>query len=98
MEKEDVIGALSYLFGLYQNQDFTSSESGDLNAKQGEDKSETDNAQMVYSVDDIDHLGNKRVRMVGELVAEQVEIGLSRLARLVQDRLNFSKTEEVTPQ
>ncbi|MFA5392923.1 MAG: DNA-directed RNA polymerase subunit beta' [Candidatus Ratteibacteria bacterium] len=98
LEKEDVIGTLSYLFGLYQNQDFASSESGDLDAKQVETKSKTDSEQMIYSVDDIDHLGNKRVRMVGELVAEQVEIGLSRLARLVQDRLNFSKTEEVTPQ
>ena len=50
------------------------------------------------AVDDVDHLGNKRVRMVGELVAEQVEVGLARLSRLIRDRLNLVKAEETTPQ
>ena len=49
-------------------------------------------------VDDIDHLGNKRVRTVGELVGEKVEVGLTRLARLIKERMNFSREKRMLPQ
>jgi len=48
-------------------------------------------------VDDIDHLGNRRVRTVGELMQNQFRIGLSRVARAMKDKMTIKKSEEVTP-
>ncbi|GMW02715.1 MAG: DNA-directed RNA polymerase subunit beta [Candidatus Hydrogenedentota bacterium] len=48
--------------------------------------------------DDIDHLGNRRVRAVGELLANQVRIGLVRMERTVRERMNFQDEEQLTPQ
>ena len=47
--------------------------------------------------DDIDHLGNRRVRTVGELVKNQVRIGLLRLERVVKERMSTIATEAITP-
>ena len=49
-------------------------------------------------LDDIDHLGNRRVRAVGELLANQVRIGLVRMERTVRERMNFRDEEQLTPQ
>jgi DNA-directed RNA polymerase subunit beta len=49
-------------------------------------------------LDDIDHLGNRRVRSVGELLANQVRIGLVRMERTVRERMNFQDEEQLTPQ
>ncbi len=49
-------------------------------------------------LDDIDHLGNRRVRAVGELLANQVRIGLVRMERTVRERMNFQDEEQLTPQ
>jgi DNA-directed RNA polymerase subunit beta len=46
------------------------------------------------SVDDIDHLGNRRVRSVGELIANQFSVGLSRMARLVRERMSIASDPE----
>lgn len=48
--------------------------------------------------DDIDHLGNRRVRAVGELLSNQVRIGLVRMERTVRERMNFQEEDELTPQ
>ena len=48
--------------------------------------------------DDIDHLGNRRIRAVGELLQNQYRIGLSRLERVVRERMTTHDTEDVTPQ
>jgi len=48
-------------------------------------------------VDDIDHLGNRRVRSVGELLQNQVRIGLNRLERIIKDRMTSAETERLTP-
>ena len=47
--------------------------------------------------DDIDHLGNRRVRAVGELVQNQVRIGLSRMERMVKEKMTLVDAEEVAP-
>ncbi|MGC9361558.1 MAG: DNA-directed RNA polymerase subunit beta, partial [Candidatus Syntrophosphaera sp.] len=47
-------------------------------------------------IDDIDHLSNRRVRTVGELLQEQYKIGLSMIARIIQERMAISNTDEVT--
>ncbi len=49
-------------------------------------------------LDDIDHLGNRRVRAVGELLSNQVRIGLVRMERTVRERMNFQDEEDLTPQ
>jgi DNA-directed RNA polymerase subunit beta len=49
-------------------------------------------------LDDIDHLGNRRVRAVGELLSNQVRIGLVRMERTVRERMNFQEEDQLTPQ
>ena len=48
--------------------------------------------------DDIDHLGNRRTRSVGELLAGQFNIGLTRMARTIRDRISLHDAESITPQ
>ncbi|MBI4429102.1 MAG: DNA-directed RNA polymerase subunit beta [Ignavibacteriales bacterium] len=50
------------------------------------------------TVDDIDHLGNRRVRTVGEQLAQQFNIGLSRMTRTIRERMNLRDTETIAPQ
>jgi DNA-directed RNA polymerase subunit beta len=50
------------------------------------------------STDDIDHLGNRRVRTIGEQLASQMSVGLSRMARTIKERLNIGDSEKLTPQ
>jgi DNA-directed RNA polymerase subunit beta len=47
--------------------------------------------------DDIDHLGNRRVRLVGELLSNQFSIGLTRMARTIRERMSLRDEEQVTP-
>src|SRR5499427_7078594 len=47
--------------------------------------------------DDIDHLGNRRVRSVGELLANQFNIGLARMARIIRERMSLQDQEQITP-
>ncbi len=49
------------------------------------------------STDDIDHLGNRRVRSVGELLQNQVRVGLNRLERIIRERMTVSDAEALTP-
>ena len=50
------------------------------------------------NVDDIDHLGNRRIRSVGELLQNQFRIGLSRMERVVRERMTIQDMENATPQ
>jgi DNA-directed RNA polymerase subunit beta len=52
----------------------------------------------IESVDDIDHLGNRRIRTVGEQLAQQFNVGMSRMARTIKERMNMRDTENFTPQ
>ncbi len=49
------------------------------------------------STDDIDHLGNRRVRSVGELLQNQVRVGLNRLERIIRERMTVSEADSLTP-
>ena len=55
-------------------------------------------ANGVGSIDDIDHLGNRRLRCVGELLQNQFRIGLSRMERVVRERMTIQDLEIITPQ
>ncbi len=51
-----------------------------------------------YDTDDIDHFGNRRVRSVGELIANQIRIGLARMERVIKERMSTQDAEAITPQ
>ena len=51
-----------------------------------------------YETDDIDHFGNRRLRSVGELIQNQIRIGLSRMERVVRERMTTQDVEAITPQ
>src|SRR5699024_10666433 len=52
----------------------------------------------VGNTDDIDHLGNRRLRSVGELLQNQFRIGISRMERVVRERMSIQDTSSITPQ
>ena len=52
----------------------------------------------IGNIDDIDHLGNRRLRTVGELLQNQIRIGLSRMERTIKERMTTQDITEVTPQ
>ncbi len=54
--------------------------------------------EMKSQVDDIDHLSNRRVRIVGEQLGQQFAIGLARMARTIRERMNSRDAEQLTPQ
>ncbi|WP_017324838.1 DNA-directed RNA polymerase subunit beta [Synechococcus sp. PCC 7336] len=51
----------------------------------------------IGQTDDIDHLGNRRIRSVGELLQNQVRVGLNRLERIIRERMTVSESESLTP-
>lgn len=51
-----------------------------------------------YTLDDIDHFGNRRIRTVGELIQNQFRIGLSRMERVVRERMSMQEPDDITPQ
>ncbi len=54
--------------------------------------------ELIGNADDIDHLGNRRIRAVGELLQNQYRIGLSRMERVVRERMSTQDIDEITPQ
>ncbi len=81
LTREDVVATLKYLLMLYNG------ETEFLEGKQ----------TIKIGLDDIDHLGNRRVRSVGELLENQIRIGLVQMARLVKEHMNNQDKANVTP-
>jgi len=84
----DMLAAYSYMLNLvdiYDSLDLASDDRVNLMSRIG-------------LLDDIDHLGNRRVRSVGELIQNQFRIGLSRMERVVKERMSLSEVDSVTPQ
>ena len=54
--------------------------------------------ELDYETDDIDHFGNRRIRPVGELLQNQIRVGLSRMERVVKERMTTQDVEAITPQ
>ncbi|MFB9630222.1 DNA-directed RNA polymerase subunit beta, partial [Nonomuraea helvata] len=59
---------------------------------------ETSMGEALVEVDDIDHFGNRRIRSVGELIQNQVRLGLARMERVVRERMTTQDVEAITPQ
>ncbi|TWE07289.1 DNA-directed RNA polymerase subunit beta [Rudaeicoccus suwonensis] len=86
LSTEDIVATIKYLVMLH---------AGETTMKGYRDGQEVD---LRVEVDDIDHFGNRRLRNVGELIQNQVRTGLSRMERVVRERMTTQDVEAITPQ
>ncbi|WP_394216869.1 DNA-directed RNA polymerase subunit beta [Brachybacterium vulturis] len=79
---QDVVAAIKYIVALHDGvSEYTSTDGRDIRVE----------------TDDIDHFGNRRIRAVGELIQNQVRTGLSRMERVVRERMTTQDVEAITP-
>ncbi|WP_330184729.1 DNA-directed RNA polymerase subunit beta [Nocardia sp. NBC_01503] len=83
LTKEDIVATIEYLVRLHQGDRMMTAPGG---------------AEVPVDVDDIDHFGNRRLRTVGELIQNQIRVGLSRMERVVRERMTTQDVEAITPQ
>ncbi len=83
---QDIIATIKYLVALHDGQ---TSIKGVRNGEP---------VDIRLDIDDIDHFGNRRIRAVGELIQNQVRTGLSRMERVVRERMTTQDIEAITPQ
>jgi DNA-directed RNA polymerase subunit beta len=83
---QDILGTIKYLVALHDNR---TTLPGTREGKK---------VDIRLDVDDIDHFGNRRIRAVGELIQNQVRTGLSRMERVVRERMTTQDIEAITPQ
>ncbi|MEO3862055.1 DNA-directed RNA polymerase subunit beta [Acrocarpospora sp. B8E8] len=79
---EDIVSTIEYIVRLHA----------------GEESMPGANGEVIVEVDDIDHFGNRRLRSVGELIQNQVRLGLARMERVVRERMTTQDVEAITPQ
>ncbi|GAA1279703.1 DNA-directed RNA polymerase subunit beta [Saccharothrix xinjiangensis] len=82
LTEDDIVTTIEYLVRLH---------AGETNMQPGE-------TEVPVEVDDIDHFGNRRLRTVGELIQNQIRVGLSRMERVVRERMTTQDVEAITPQ
>jgi DNA-directed RNA polymerase subunit beta len=82
LTEEDIVATIEYLVRLHA----------------GEEEMKAGEAIIPVEVDDIDHFGNRRLRTVGELIQNQVRLGLARMERVVRERMTTQDVEAITPQ
>ena len=82
---EDIVAALRYLLALHAG------------AETVEGVRDGEITEIAVEYDDIDHLGNRRIRAVGELIQAQVRTGMSRMERQVRERMTTQDVEAITP-
>ncbi|MDF7664294.1 DNA-directed RNA polymerase subunit beta [Bifidobacterium sp. ESL0763] len=86
LSREDIIATIKYLVALH---------AGDKTFPGRRDGEDVD---LRVETDDIDHFGNRRIRQVGELIQNQLRTGLSRMERVVRERMTTQDAEAITPQ
>jgi DNA-directed RNA polymerase subunit beta len=93
----DITATIKYLVSLHDNSspNVTTGDNGIATIKGVRDGKKVD---VRLDVDDIDHFGNRRIRAVGELIQNQVRTGLSRMERVVRERMTTQDIEAITPQ
>ncbi len=82
LTEEDIVATIEYLVKLHV----------------GEDEMKSGDTLIPIETDDIDHFGNRRLRTVGELIQNQVRLGLARMERVVRERMTTQDVEAITPQ
>jgi DNA-directed RNA polymerase subunit beta len=83
---QDIVATIRYILALHKG----------VHELPGTRKGE--NVEIPVETDDIDHFGNRRIRAVGELIQNQVRTGLSRMERVVRERMTTQDVEAITPQ
>ncbi len=81
---DDIVSTIRFIVALHEGKETLPLPTGD--------------GELVVEEDDIDHFGNRRLRTVGELVQNQLRTGLSRMERVVRDRMTTQDVEAITPQ
>ena len=94
---EDIIATIKYMVALHDSSSsYVTVHDNALSTIKGiRDGKKVD---VRLDVDDIDHFGNRRIRAVGELIQNQVRTGLSRMERVVRERMTTQDIEAITPQ
>jgi len=82
LTEEDIVTTIEYLVRLHA----------------GEETMQPGETEVPVETDDIDHFGNRRLRTVGELIQNQIRVGLSRMERVVRERMTTQDVEAITPQ
>ncbi|WP_132111667.1 DNA-directed RNA polymerase subunit beta [Actinocrispum wychmicini] len=83
LTEEDIVTTIEYLVRLHAGETSVIGQDG---------------REIPIEVDDIDHFGNRRLRTVGELIQNQIRVGLSRMERVVRERMTTQDVEAITPQ
>ena len=83
LTEEDIVATIEYLVRLHEGQTAMTVPGG---------------VEVPVEIDDIDHFGNRRLRTVGELIQNQIRVGLSRMERVVRERMTTQDVEAITPQ
>ncbi|CLY07656.1 DNA-directed RNA polymerase subunit beta [Mycobacterium tuberculosis] len=83
LTEEDVVATIEYLVRLHEGQTTMTVPGG---------------VEVPVETDDIDHFGNRRLRTVGELIQNQIRVGMSRMERVVRERMATQDVEAITPQ
>lgn len=83
LTEEDIVATIEYLVRLHAGEKSMTAPDG---------------VEVPVEVDDIDHFGNRRLRTVGELIQNQIRVGLSRMERVVRERMTTQDVEAITPQ
>jgi DNA-directed RNA polymerase subunit beta len=83
LTEEDVVATIEYLVRLHEGQASMTVPGG---------------VEVPVETDDIDHFGNRRLRTVGELIQNQIRVGMSRMERVVRERMTTQDVEAITPQ
>ncbi len=83
LTEDDIVSTIEYLVRLHAGE---------------EEQAVGDGKTIVLETDDIDHFGNRRLRTVGELIQNQVRLGLARMERVVRERMTTQDVEAITPQ
>ncbi|MCU1577824.1 MAG: rpoB [Rhodoglobus sp.] len=94
---EDIIATIKYMVALHDtSSSYVTVHDNSLSTIKGlRDGKKVD---VRLDIDDIDHFGNRRIRAVGELIQNQVRTGLSRMERVVRERMTTQDIEAITPQ
>ncbi|MFB9071722.1 DNA-directed RNA polymerase subunit beta [Citricoccus parietis] len=86
LTQDDIVQMVHFIVALHANEKTITGK------RAGED------VEVRVEVDDIDHFGNRRIRAVGELIENQIRTGLSRMERVVRERMTTQDVEAITPQ
>ncbi|MDR8408825.1 DNA-directed RNA polymerase subunit beta [Nonomuraea sp. 3-1Str] len=86
LTEEDIVATIEYIVRLHAGEEsMPAAEGAPIDT-------------VIVEIDDIDHFGNRRLRSVGELIQNQVRLGLARMERVVRERMTTQDVEAITPQ